>query len=110
VKQVRIEYGDSNLDVEVPDSAVVVRSGETVAEPEPLGNPVQATRLALAEACLAEGDTGAGEAALRRAVECVRARASDIPEAGARERFLRQVPENARTLELARQRWGDAAV
>jgi nickel-dependent lactate racemase len=49
VKQVRIEYGDSNLDVEVPDSAVVVRSGETVAEPEPLGNPVQATRRALAE-------------------------------------------------------------
>ncbi|MFY0529991.1 hypothetical protein ACN28I_44765 [Archangium gephyra] len=28
-------------------------------------------------------------------------------EAGARERFLRQVPENARTLELARQRWDE---
>lgn len=49
VKQVRIEYGDSNMDVEVPDSAVVVRPGETVAEPEPLENPVEATRRALAE-------------------------------------------------------------
>ncbi len=66
-------------------------------------------RLALAEACLAEGDTEAGEAALRRAVQCVRARAGDIPDAAARERFLQQVPENARTLELACQRWGAAA-
>ncbi|AKJ05772.1 Adenylate cyclase [Archangium gephyra] len=69
-----------------------------------------AMHLALAEACFADGDARAGEAALRRAVECVRARARDIPEAEARERFLRQVPENARTLELARQRWGEAAV
>jgi tetratricopeptide (TPR) repeat protein len=66
--------------------------------------------LALAEACFAEGDADAGEAALRQALQCVRARASDIPEATARERFLLQVPENARTLELARQRWGDAAL
>jgi hypothetical protein len=69
-----------------------------------------ATRLVLAEACLAEGDAGAGDAALRRAVECVRARARDIPDTEARERFLRQVPENARTLELARQRWGETGV
>jgi tetratricopeptide (TPR) repeat protein len=66
-----------------------------------------AMHLALAEACLAEGDAGAGEAALRRAVECVRLRARDIPDTEARERFLRQVPENARTLELARQRWDE---
>ena len=46
--------------------------------------------------------------ALRAALRCVRARSSDIPEPGARERFLRQLPENARTLELARQRWGEA--
>jgi hypothetical protein len=64
-------------------------------------------RLALVEACLAEGETQAGEAALRRAVQCMRESAGDIPDAAARERFLRQVPENARTLELARQRWGD---
>jgi hypothetical protein len=66
-------------------------------------------RLALAEACLAEGDTLAGEATLRRALHCLRTRAGDIPDPAARERFLRQVPENARTLELARQRWGDSA-
>jgi serine/threonine protein kinase len=65
-------------------------------------------RLALAEACLAQGDTQAGEAALREASRCLRTRAEDIPDAAARERFLHQVPENARTLELARQRWGTA--
>jgi ATP/maltotriose-dependent transcriptional regulator MalT len=66
--------------------------------------------LALAETCFAQGDTTAGDAALRDALRCVQARASDIPEAAARERFLTQVPENARTRELARQRWGEAAV
>jgi hypothetical protein len=65
--------------------------------------------LALAEACIAQGDASAGEAALHKALRCVQARASDIPEAEARERFLSQVPENARTLELARQRWGESA-
>jgi hypothetical protein len=67
-------------------------------------------RLALAEACLAEGDTPSGEAALRRAVQCVREGARDIPEEAARERFLQKVPENARTLELARQRWGQVEI
>ncbi|PTL80480.1 serine/threonine-protein kinase PknK [Vitiosangium sp. GDMCC 1.1324] len=67
-------------------------------------------RLALAEACFAEGDDRAGDTALREALRCVRARASDIPEAEARERFLHQVPENARTLELAHRRWGEAVV
>jgi eukaryotic-like serine/threonine-protein kinase len=68
-----------------------------------------AMHLALAEACFAQGEGSTGEVALHKALECVKARASDIPEPEARERFLRQVPENARTLELARQRWGDAA-
>jgi hypothetical protein len=67
-------------------------------------------RLALAEACFADGDPQAGEAALREALQCLRTRAGDIPEAAARERFLRQVPENARILELARQRWGTTEV
>ncbi|WP_053066975.1 protein kinase domain-containing protein [Archangium gephyra] len=66
-----------------------------------------AMHLALAEACFAEGAGEEGEVALRKALLCVQARARDIPEAEARERFLRQVPENARTLELARQRWGE---
>jgi serine/threonine protein kinase len=64
--------------------------------------------LALTEACLAEGDTEAGEDALRRGLRCLGTRAEDIPDAAARERFLHQVPENARMLELARQRWGEA--
>jgi tetratricopeptide (TPR) repeat protein len=67
-------------------------------------------RLALAEACLAEGDTPAGVTALREALRCLRTRAEDIPDTAARERFLQQVPENARTLELARQRWGTVEV
>ncbi len=64
-------------------------------------------RLALAEACFAQGDAPAGEAALREALRCVQERASDLSDPALRERFLGQVPENARTLELARQRWGD---
>jgi hypothetical protein len=66
--------------------------------------------LALAEACLAEGAPLAGEASLRRALQCLRERSLDIPDATVRERFLRQVPENARVLELACQRWGEAEV
>jgi tetratricopeptide (TPR) repeat protein len=68
-----------------------------------------AMHLTLAEACFAEGDANAGEAALGKALRCVRERASDILDAAVRERFLRQVPENARTLELSRQRWGESA-
>jgi hypothetical protein len=60
--------------------------------------------VTLAEACFAEGDVEAGEAALSQAVRCLEARSEDIPDVAARERFLRQVPENARTLELAHQR------
>lgn len=47
MKQVRIEYGDSYMDVDVPDSASVVRPGETFTEPQPLEDPVEATRRAL---------------------------------------------------------------
>jgi tetratricopeptide (TPR) repeat protein len=54
----------------------------------------------LAEACFATGDVTSGERALRGALQGLRARAASIPDAVARERFLRQVPENARTLEL----------
>ncbi|WP_157759079.1 hypothetical protein [Cystobacter fuscus] len=65
--------------------------------------------LALAEACFARGDDTAGESALREALRAVRTRAGDLSAPEARERFLSQVPENARTLELARQRWGEDA-
>ncbi|EPX58117.1 serine/threonine protein kinase [Cystobacter fuscus DSM 2262] len=66
--------------------------------------------LALAEACLREGDRARAESSLRQALECVRARAADIPEPAHRVRFLRQVPENARVVALARECWGDASV
>ncbi|MFL5357803.1 protein kinase domain-containing protein [Archangium sp.] len=64
----------------------------------------------LAEACFAQGDTAAGEAALRRGLRCLRAYAGELPDAAARERFLQRVPENARTLALARERWGETEV
>lgn len=44
MKQVRVEYEDSWMDIEVPDSAAVVRSGETFTEPKPLEDLVEATR------------------------------------------------------------------
>ncbi len=66
--------------------------------------------LVLAEASLAEGDVPSGEHALRQALQCVRSHAEAIPDPVLRERFLLQVPGNARTLELARQRWGTAGV
>ncbi|HYH95652.1 MAG TPA: serine/threonine-protein kinase PknK, partial [Hyalangium sp.] len=56
--------------------------------------------LALAEACHAQGDDAAAEGALRRALAYVRLRAQDLPDETARERFLSQVPENARVLQL----------
>jgi len=49
VRTVRIEYGDSAMDVDVPDSAVVVEPGPLIGEPAPLDDPVAATRAALAE-------------------------------------------------------------
>jgi tetratricopeptide (TPR) repeat protein len=64
----------------------------------------------LAEACFTEHETTVGEQALRQALRCLRERARDIPDTASRERFLHQVPENARALELARQRWGEAEV
>ncbi len=48
MKQVRIEYGDSAMDIEVPNSAVV-SPGEAFVEPKPLEDPVEATRQALRE-------------------------------------------------------------
>ncbi|WP_437672036.1 serine/threonine-protein kinase [Sorangium sp. So ce131] len=66
--------------------------------------------VGLADACFAGGDAASGEQALQRAVQCVRSRAEAIAEDAVRERFLRQVPANARVLELSRQRLGEAAV
>src|SRR5215210_8920887 len=49
MKQLRIEYGDSAMDIEVPESAVITPPAETFVEPKPLKDPVEATRRALAE-------------------------------------------------------------
>ncbi len=57
--------------------------------------------LAVAEACLAQGDKSAAASALRQALTYLRLRAEDIPEGAARERFVSQVPENARVLQLS---------
>ncbi len=61
----------------------------------------------LAEVCFAQSEEAAGEEALRHAASCLRLRAADIPDPAVREHFLKQVPENTRTLHLARQRWGE---
>lgn len=45
--QVEIEYGDGHLGVEVPDDTVVVAADRTDHEPDPLADPVAATRAAL---------------------------------------------------------------
>ncbi len=44
---VRLEYGDGHIDALLPDDAIVVRSGHAHREPEPLPDPVAATRDAL---------------------------------------------------------------
>jgi tetratricopeptide (TPR) repeat protein len=59
--------------------------------------------LALTEACRAVGDHPAADSALRRALECLQLLAEDLPAGEVRERFLSQVPENARVLQLTRQ-------
>lgn len=46
MKEVLLDYGDRHMPVELPDSAVVVRYGETYTDP-PEVDPVEATRRAL---------------------------------------------------------------
>ena len=46
MKRVELEYGDAKMPVELPDSATVVRYGETYTDP-PRVDPVEATRRAL---------------------------------------------------------------
>jgi hypothetical protein len=65
-------------------------------------------RLAYAEALAATGALGAAWDALASARERLLARAALISDAQWRESFLAHVPENARTLQLARV-WIDEA-
>lgn len=46
--QVELEYGDGHVSVELPEDAHVVRPETATHEPEPLGDPVAATRRAIA--------------------------------------------------------------
>ncbi|HMJ16451.1 MAG TPA: protein kinase [Polyangiaceae bacterium] len=57
--------------------------------------------LVLAEALQAKGDLSGAETAIASARERLLARAALIDDLSFRESFLRNVPENARTLELA---------
>lgn len=47
MKTIRLEYGDSTIDAQVPDTAIEIIPGRTHDEPEPLADPVAATRDAL---------------------------------------------------------------
>ena len=46
-KAVRLDYGDEGVEAELPESAIVLRAGSAHREPEPLADPVAATRDAL---------------------------------------------------------------
>ena len=63
-------------------------------------------RLVLAEAKRASGDVEGANAVIVVARDRLRARASAITDPALRQSFLREVQENARTLELARE-WLD---
>ncbi|WP_434388463.1 protein kinase domain-containing protein [Melittangium boletus] len=65
-------------------------------------------QLSLAEVRFALGEETEGDATLRALVDRVRLLAGEIPEPEVRARFLSQVPDNARALALARERWGEA--
>ncbi|WP_437585780.1 protein kinase domain-containing protein [Sorangium sp. So ce1000] len=60
-------------------------------------------RLTYAEALAASGRRAEAEAAIASARAALLARAEKLSDSAWRERFLRDVPDNARTLELARQ-------
>jgi hypothetical protein len=63
-------------------------------------------RLALVEALHSLGEADAAHAALEKALERLRLRVDDIPDAAARERYLTRVPANARLVALVRERLG----
>jgi nickel-dependent lactate racemase len=46
MQEVLLDYGDSKMSVEIPDSAVVVRLGQTYVDPSGV-DPIEATRTAL---------------------------------------------------------------
>ncbi|QGN32266.1 lactate racemase domain-containing protein [Microlunatus sp. Gsoil 973] len=47
MRTIRLEYGDGTVDAQVPDDAIEIVTGRAHQEPEPLADPVAATRDAL---------------------------------------------------------------
>ncbi|WP_437274861.1 protein kinase [Sorangium sp. So ce375] len=66
-------------------------------------------RLTYAEALAASGKRAEAEAAIASATAALLARAEKLSDPTWRERFLRDVPDNARTIELAQQWLGGCA-
>ena len=64
-------------------------------------------RLVHVDALTASGDRAAADAALTIARDRLLATASRIPDASLCRSFLEDVPENARTIDLARERLGE---
>ena len=62
-------------------------------------------RLMNAETRMAVGDEGDARVAILAARDCLLERARRITDASMRTSFLTRVPDNVRTLELARE-WG----
>ena len=60
------------------------------------------TRVVFAEALAYANDHDAARAAIKEAVDRLRVRASWLADPAMQETFLTRVPENARTIELAR--------
>jgi hypothetical protein len=67
-------------------------------------------RLVHAEVLLASGSMSAGRQALLAAAEKLQEKALKIEDAELRRKFLTRVPENARTLELARRWHGEQVI
>jgi len=66
------------------------------------GSPSVGVWLTMAEVCQAQRDEAAADGALRKALECLRLKVEELPDEAGRERFMSQVSENARVLQLAR--------
>jgi hypothetical protein len=103
--QILIEQGRAAEALPIGDDAVRELERRGLA-----GCGELALRLAVAEAHHAVGDPAAAAAALAVALERLWIRVHDIPEGLPRERYLTEVPVNARLIALGRAWLGDAAV
>jgi len=103
--QILIEQGRAAEAVPIGDDAVRELERLGLA-----GCGELALRLAVAEVHHAVGDTAAAATALAAALDRLWIRVHDIPEATARERYLTQVPVNARLIALGRAWLGEDSI